>query len=56
MFLPILAWEVWCINSLWAIWLAKSGYNVWRTGGAALLIHVHFMQEFEQGTPEPRAP
>ena len=37
--------------TLWGVWLAKAALNVWRAAGAAWLVHVLFMREFDALQP-----
>jgi len=46
-FCPMIAAEVTVWNALWAVWLTNAAVNVWRLAGAAYLIHVIFMKEFD---------
>jgi len=39
-FMPVIGLQVTVWKSLWAVWLSKALFNVWRCLGAAYLIHV----------------
>ena len=43
-FAPLLALEAAALRGLWAIWLAKAGFNAWRLAGAAWVIHRDFLR------------
>lgn len=47
-FLPTIALQMTVFKTLWAVWLSKALFNVWRCIGAAYLIHYLFMAEFDQ--------
>lgn len=47
-FMPTIALQMTIWKSLWAVWLSKALFNVWRCLGAAYLIHYIFMAEFDQ--------
>lgn len=51
-FAPLLALEAVTLRALWGVWLAKAALNVWRAGGAAWLVHVLFMREFDALQPQ----
>lgn len=46
-FIPFLSWEVLRLKALWAVWMAKLMYNIWRAIGGAILIHFIFLKEFD---------
>lgn len=54
-FAPLLALAVVTLRTLWGVWLAKAALNVWRAGGAAYLVHVLFMREFDVLQPSARS-
>ncbi len=47
-FLPTIVLQMTVFKTLWAVWLSKALFNVWRCMGAAYLIHYLFMAEFDQ--------
>ena len=40
------------LQALWGIWLANAAVNLWRLCGAAWLIHIRYMQEFDASCPQ----
>lgn len=60
-FCPALALALWLWPGLAAIWLAKAALNVWRLGGALLLVYGRFLPSFgeeqvQQGGETARRP
>lgn len=47
-FMPMIALQMTVWKTLWAVWLSKALFSIWRCMGAAYLIHYIFMAEFDQ--------
>ncbi|KAG7673815.1 hypothetical protein Ndes2437B_g01988 [Nannochloris sp. 'desiccata'] len=55
-FCPLLAVEIDQWQTLWGVWIANCAFNTWRAAGAAYLIHIIFMKEFDAQLRTPSRP
>ena len=46
-FVPMIVLQMTVFKTLWAVWMSKALFNIWRCAGAAYLIHYLFMAEFD---------